>query len=48
MSVSGKKISFLITHNKKGVVSLKEEIVKLINSAEKNIFLSKKIVSLPA
>ncbi len=46
MSVSGKKISFLITHNKKGVVSLKEEIVRLINSAEKNIFLSTWLLNL--
>ncbi len=46
MSENEKKISFFLTHNKKKIASLKEEIIKLINSAEKNIYLSTWLLNL--
>ncbi|KKK46179.1 hypothetical protein LCGC14_3164290, partial [marine sediment metagenome] len=46
MSKNEKKVSFFITHNKKKITSLKEEIIKLINSAEKNIYLSTWLLNL--
>lgn len=46
MSENEKKVSFFITHNKKKIASLKEEIIKLINSAEKNIYLSTWLLNL--
>lgn len=46
MSENEKKMSFFITHNKKKIASLKEEIIKLIKSAEKNIYLSTWLLNL--
>ncbi len=46
MSENDKKVSFFITHNKKKIKGLKDEIVKLINSAEENIYLSTWLLNL--
>ena len=46
MSKNEKIASFFITHNKKKNTGLKNEIVKLIDSAEKNIYLSTWLLNL--
>ncbi|MHA1147377.1 MAG: hypothetical protein ACTSR8_03960 [Promethearchaeota archaeon] len=46
MSENDKKVSFFITHNKKNISNLKEEIVRLIDSAEKTIYISTWLLNL--
>ena len=46
MNENNKNVLLLVTHNKKKIINLKEGLIKLINSAKKNIYLSTWLLNL--